>query len=70
MHAPKPQPIRSSKLNCPAVFAAAFTANYLETASLEKASAFAGELVANSIRATDPAHGYGVNFEYALKNAK
>ena len=52
------------------IFAAAFTANYLETASLEKASAFAGELVANSIRATDPAHGYGVNFEYALKNAK
>ena len=51
------------------IFSAAFTAEYLESGNLEKACAFAGNLVAESIRATDPAHTYGVNFEYALKNS-
>ena len=52
------------------IFAAAFTAKYLESGSLEKACDFAGKLVASSIRATAPAHPYGVNFEYVLKNSK
>lgn len=50
------------------IFAAAFTAKYLESGSLESACAAAGELVAKSIKATDPSHQYGVNFEYVLKN--
>ncbi|MDE6505558.1 MAG: pyridoxamine kinase [Clostridia bacterium] len=50
------------------IFASAFTAEYLESGSLERACSVAGKLVAESIRATDPSHGYGVNFEYALKN--
>lgn len=49
------------------IFAAAFTAEYLESGNLEKACAVAGELVAESIKATDPSHPYGVNFEYVLK---
>lgn len=52
------------------IFASAFTARYLECGSLQGACDFAGKLVADSIRATDPSHGYGVNFEYALKNKK
>lgn len=51
------------------IFAAAFTAKYLESGSLERACEVAGGLVAESIKATDPSHPYGVNFEYALKNA-
>ena len=49
------------------IFAAAFTAKYLESGNFEKACSFAGELVAQSIKATDSSHTYGVNFEYALK---
>ena len=49
------------------IFAAAFTAEYLDTGSLDKACAVAGRLVAESIKATEPEHRYGVNFEYALR---
>lgn len=48
------------------LFAAAFTAVYLQSGDFAKACAAGGELVAESIRATDPTHTYGVNFEYAL----
>ncbi|MDE6597528.1 MAG: pyridoxamine kinase [Clostridia bacterium] len=52
------------------IFAAAFTAEYVQSGSFKKACSVAGELVAESIKATDPSHPYGVNFEYALKNLK
>lgn len=52
------------------LFAAAFTAVYLQSESMEAAASAAGRLVADSIRATDAAHTYGVNFEYALNNRK
>ncbi len=48
------------------LFAAVFTAVYLETVSLETACEKAGLFVADSIRATDGNHTYGVNFEYVL----
>lgn len=50
------------------IFASAFTAVYLESGSFEKACSTAGRFVADSIRATDSSHPYGVNFEYVLKN--
>ncbi len=48
------------------IFASVFTAVYLNSQSLEKASKEAGLFVANCIRATDKSHFYGVNFEHVL----
>lgn len=50
------------------LFAAVFTATYLKTNSLEKACETAGLFVADSIRATDNGHTYGVNFEHVLSS--
>lgn len=48
------------------IFASVFTAVYLGTNSLLKASKEAGEFVADCIKNTDKSHPYGVNFEYVL----
>lgn len=52
------------------IFSSAFTAEYLKSGILERACSVAGKIVAESIKATDPAHHYGVNFEYVLDNIK
>ena len=49
------------------LFAAAFTAVYLQSGSLPEACKAANDLVIESIKATEAdTHCYGVNFEYAL----
>lgn len=48
------------------IFAAAFTARYLNGDSLASACAEAGKLVADCLRATADWHGYGVQFEDVL----
>lgn len=52
------------------LFAAAFSALYLQGSGLEKACAAAGALVAAGISATDDSCSYGVNFEHALYKRK
>lgn len=52
------------------LFAAAFSALYLQGSGLEKACASAGALVAAGINATDGSCSYGVNFEHALNDRK
>ena len=48
------------------IFAAAFTARYLNGDSLASACAEAGKLVADCLKATADWHGYGVQFEDVL----
>ena len=48
------------------IFAAAFTAEYLGSDDFAKSCDFAGKLVYDCIKSTDPAHTYGVNFEKVL----
>ncbi len=48
------------------IFAAAFTARYLNGASMEEACTVAGRLVADCLKATGDNHGYGVQFEDVL----
>lgn len=52
------------------LFAAAFSALYLQGSGLEKACAEAGALVAAGINATDSSCIYGVNFEHVLNGRK
>lgn len=52
------------------IFASAFTASYVQEGDLQKACKLAGVVVAESIKATDKSHTYGVNFENVLKNFK
>lgn len=52
------------------LFAAAFTALYLQGSGLMEACEAAGNLVAASIDATDMSHIYGVNFECVLNKAR
>jgi pyridoxine kinase len=49
------------------IFAAVFTAEYLNGKSLSESCRSAGKFVADSILATTPDHFYGVNFESVLK---
>ncbi len=48
------------------IFAAAFTAHYLNGSGMEGACAAAGRLVADCLKATGAGHGYGVQFEDVL----
>ena len=48
------------------IFAAAFTARYLNGASLAESCDTAGRLVADCLRVTGENHGYGVQFEDVL----
>ena len=50
------------------MFAAVFTAKYLNGATLEQACAAAGEFVAKCIKATPQNHFYGVCFEKVMLN--
>ena len=52
------------------LFASVFTAIYLKCGDMRAACEAAGAFVAESIRATDASHTYGVNFEYALNHRK
>ncbi len=49
------------------LFAAAFTALYLQGSDLAQASACAAKLVADSIKATDSIGGHGISFENVLR---
>ncbi len=50
------------------IFAAVFAAHYLNGASLIASCAAAGKFVADSIKATEPEHDYGVRFEKVLNS--
>lgn len=49
------------------IFASVFTANYLLGNGLHKSCAAAAQFVTDCLKATDPDHFYGVNFEKVLE---
>ncbi|MCM1438686.1 MAG: pyridoxamine kinase [Roseburia sp.] len=50
------------------IFASVFTANYLNGKSLSECCSAASRFVIDCLKATDPAHFYGVNFERVLNS--